>query len=140
MCAGCGENFALVDTYFYRNKRCCSSPICRNVIDGKVTNTNYKKRQRKIEKGTFRNGVDQELRLNILDRDGYTCALCEVHDTAIGIMQVHHIVPVSHGGTDDSLNLITVCKNCHDSIHNNGWERYIVSLKETAEKMECILR
>lgn len=137
MCGGCIENFDVRSTTFYRNKRWCGSCICKEIIDNKVTNDNYKKRQRKIENGTFRNGVDQDLRSSILYRDDHICALCHIQDPIAGRMQVHHIVPVSHGGSDECLNLITLCKKCHTNIHTKGWEGYVVSLKKFAEEMEC---
>jgi 5-methylcytosine-specific restriction protein A len=139
MCAGCGLHYVAQDTSFYRKKRWCNSSECKTVIDEKVTNGNYKKRQRKIEKGTFRNGVGQELRNFILDRDDHVCSLCNVRDASIGRMQVHHIVPVANGGLDDYDNLTTVCRLCHIKIHTNGWEYYVVSLKKVVEKMECLL-
>jgi 5-methylcytosine-specific restriction endonuclease McrA len=139
-CAGCSNQYPPYQTSFYRNKRWCGSPDCRKNIDDKVTDSNYKKRQRKIENGTFRNGVDHDLRLSILNRDDYICASCGIQDSVIGRMQVHHIIPVSHGGSDSRLNLITVCKPCHTIIHEKGWVDYVVSLKKTAEEMEYLLR
>lgn len=29
----------------------------------------------------------------------------------------HHIVPLSHGGLNENINLIAICKHCHDEIH-----------------------
>jgi 5-methylcytosine-specific restriction endonuclease McrA len=29
----------------------------------------------------------------------------------------HHIIPLSHGGINEDLNLIAICKKCHDEIH-----------------------
>ncbi|WP_420838364.1 HNH endonuclease [Allobaculum mucilyticum] len=33
--------------------------------------------------------------------------------------QVHHIVPLSQGGTHDENNLMSLCKSCHSRIHAN---------------------
>lgn len=136
MCAGCGEHYISEFTSFYRKKRWCNNPSCKEVIDEKVKTFNYKKRQKKIERGTYRNGVSQELRKSILERDNFTCNLCRIENTNPGKMQVHHIVPVSDGGLDDGNNLITVCKSCHTSIHKNGWRNYVESLKKNIEEME----
>ena len=55
------------------------------------------------------------VRQYVLCRDKFTCQVCH----ASGIpLQVHHIVPRSQGGTDRQENLITVCPNCHQKIHN----------------------
>ena len=32
-------------------------------------------------------------------------------------LQVHHIIPESEGGTNESDNLITVCLTCHADVH-----------------------
>ena len=33
--------------------------------------------------------------------------------------EVHHIIPLSRGGTNSVMNLITLCRNCHDARHNH---------------------
>lgn len=32
-------------------------------------------------------------------------------------VDVHHVIPLSRGGTTTKSNLITVCKDCHDARH-----------------------
>ena len=67
-------------------------------------------------------------RNHIMRRDNYTCQICgEFHDlinvygvtvpTTDGMLDVHHIIPVSEGGDDSPKNLITLCRNCHKKIH-----------------------
>lgn len=34
-------------------------------------------------------------------------------------LHVHHIVPLKDGGSNNSDNLTTLCKECHDAIHHN---------------------
>ena len=41
------------------------------------------------------------------------CAICGV----LHSVQVHHIVPLKDGGTDDISNAIPLCPNCHSSVH-----------------------
>ncbi len=31
--------------------------------------------------------------------------------------EIHHMKPLSEGGTHDRSNLIALCKSCHSSIH-----------------------
>jgi 5-methylcytosine-specific restriction endonuclease McrA len=50
----------------------------------------------------------------ILHRDNYTCQCCGKKNCRL---EVHHIRFKSDGGTDDEENLITLCKECHDSVH-----------------------
>ena len=51
----------------------------------------------------------------ILHRDNYTCQCCGKKNCRL---EVHHIKFKSDGGTDDEENLITLCKECHDGVHD----------------------
>lgn len=53
----------------------------------------------------------------VLDRDGYTCQSCK-GKSKDKRLEVHHIVFRKDGGSDEQENLITLCKVCHDSLHN----------------------
>lgn len=44
------------------------------------------------------------------------CCICGWNDTVIDL---HHIVPKSQGGSDDNSNLTPLCPNCHRKAHNN---------------------
>ena len=55
----------------------------------------------------------------ILYRDGYQCQKCK---TKKGKLHVHHIVFRSNDGTDVSSNLIVLCSDCHDKLHNGEFE------------------
>ena len=50
----------------------------------------------------------------VLNRDSYKCQHCGKKNCRL---EVHHITYRSNGGTDDENNLITLCKDCHDSVH-----------------------
>ena len=51
-----------------------------------------------------------EVRYYVFDRDNYTCQLCKKKNK---ILNTHHIVYESHGGTNRADNLITLCTDCH---------------------------
>lgn len=123
LCAGCLNRFESMKTVMYRKKRCCTDAECYKIIDKKVATSNYKKQQRKIAKGKYRNGVPIELKGIIHERDDYTCQNCRVRVEQYK-MQVHHIKPVSEGGDDDLSNLILLCKTCHSEVHKEGYENY----------------
>jgi 5-methylcytosine-specific restriction endonuclease McrA len=59
-----------------------------------------------------------EIRKQVFDRDGGICR--SVNGGRIcgkpGV-DVHHIVPLGRGGTTTKGNLITLCKDCHESRH-----------------------
>ena len=74
------------------------------------------------------NGVDYqhgqtygffEERYFVFARDNYTCQCCGKSKDKI--LQTHHIIYRSNGGTDRVDNLITVCTDCHTSKnHQKG--------------------
>ncbi len=51
-------------------------------------------------------------RLFILERGG-ACERCGVPDD----LQVHHIVPVAHGGPHVPSNVLVLCRSCHNGEH-----------------------
>jgi 5-methylcytosine-specific restriction endonuclease McrA len=135
ICAGCSLRYKINETSLYRKKRFCGNQLCKTSIDIKVKNSNYKKQQRKIEKGTFRPGVEKELRAKILERDGHVCRICFV-GSETKKMQVHHIVPLSDGGDDTISNLIVLCSRCHTDVHKEGYQYYVSTFKSYTKKME----
>jgi 5-methylcytosine-specific restriction endonuclease McrA len=60
-------------------------------------------------------GIYDELRRQVLARDGWRCQLCgkaaELH--------VHHIERKSSLGDDIGTNLITLCARCHGNLHEH---------------------
>lgn len=42
-------------------------------------------------------------------RDNFICQKCG----EVNCLEVHHILPLVYGGSNDPTNLITLCKNCH---------------------------
>ena len=53
----------------------------------------------------------------IIARASLSCSICK-WDKATG--DIHHIVEVSEGGSNNMSNLIYVCPNCHRCIHQLG--------------------
>ena len=51
----------------------------------------------------------QEIRIQILQRDGYKCQSCGKRTSG----QVHHIIPRSKGGSNELSNLMVLCGKCH---------------------------
>lgn len=48
---------------------------------------------------------------------------CELCGYARSNRDVHHITPVSEGGSNDILNLISLCPNCHRECHELHFSR-----------------
>lgn len=61
-------------------------------------------------------------RKEVYRRDDYTCQNCGAQGGSRGDIELHahHIVPKSKGGTHNTSNLKTLCKDCHDAIHGNS--------------------
>lgn len=55
-----------------------------------------------------------DVRYYVFARDNYTCQVCK---KAGKILNTHHVVYRSHGGTNRADNLITICTGCH--THEN---------------------
>jgi hypothetical protein len=58
-----------------------------------------------------------KLRFEILTRDDFRCLTCGTAAGAGRRLQVHHILPVEAGGTNDPDNLETLCDACHAGKH-----------------------
>lgn len=134
-CAGCMDQFDINVTSFYRKKRCCGSDVCIQTIDEKIKNFNHKKKQQRILNGTFRNGVAKEIKDRIIERDGNRCRFCKFRFKENYMLQIHHVIPVSHGGSDEDMNLCTLCKDCHMRVHSDGWEKYVWTFQISSKRM-----
>ena len=59
-----------------------------------------------------RKGISKKLRFEVFKRDSFTCQYCGRKAPDV-LLEIDHIEPVSKGGTNDILNLITSCKDCN---------------------------
>lgn len=66
-----------------------------------------------------RHPLDPTLRQSVLVRDKFTCRCCgmKMIGARLGLIAVHHCIPVHAGGKDVLENLITLCLNCHVDLH-----------------------
>ena len=60
-------------------------------------------------------GFNQKEADKLLADTGRRCCICGL----LHSVQLHHIVPVEEGGTDDIDNAIPLCPNCHDEVHGH---------------------
>lgn len=76
----------------------------------------------------YKSNLWEKKRLEILERDNYECQRCLGKLGTINKPRltkantVHHIVEVKEDSSHmlDDDNLISVCKQCHNIIHNRG--------------------
>lgn len=63
-------------------------------------------------KKTRRKPLSKKIRFEVFKRDGFTCQYCGRMAPDV-ILEVDHINPVSGGGDNDIMNLITSCQDCN---------------------------
>lgn len=59
-----------------------------------------------------RRSIPQRVRFEVFKRDKFTCQYCGATAPTV-VLNCDHIHPVSGGGTNDLLNLITSCRPCN---------------------------
>lgn len=75
-------------------------------------------------------------RFEVFKRDNFTCQYCGNKPPAC-ILEVDHIVPVSKGGGNEKLNLITACFDCNRGKHDKKLENIPVSLVSQIEDLKA---
>lgn len=56
--------------------------------------------------------VSPKQRYQIFKRDKFTCRYCGAKAPEVSL-ELDHIIPVSRGGDNDPMNLITACQQCN---------------------------
>lgn len=88
-----------------------------------------------------RKSMSKKLRFEVFKRDSFTCQYCGRSSPAV-ILHVDHIHPVSQGGTNDILNLVTSCADCNSGkgkrllSDNTSMKKKVNQLKVLQEKQE----
>lgn len=90
--------------------------------------------------------LSQKIRFEVFKRDSFTCQYCGRKAPGI-VLQCDHIEPVSKGGTNDILNLITSCFDCNIGKGNRRLsenaviekrQRQLAELQERKEQIEMV--
>lgn len=63
------------------------------------------------------------------------CAYCGKYMSSIKDMQIDHIVPKCHGGTDDIENLNPSCRRCNHYKRGNSLEVFRDMVEKIPEKL-----
>lgn len=69
-----------------------------------------------------RHPLDPALKAATLLRDGYCCQACGAGKGypmkyALSFLQSHHKISVANSGVDTEENIVTLCQNCHTTVH-----------------------
>jgi len=106
----------------YKPKRPCSHPGCPKLSDGRFCEVHAKQDAQEYER--YRRDPDTRKRYGRAwkrIRDRYIskhplCEQCEEDEVLTPAQEVHHIIPLSEGGTHDEGNLKALCSSCHSGI------------------------
>lgn len=82
-----------------------------------------KKYGRHLKRETYANGIVNSwwsICEQVKKRDNNKCFYCGAKAE-----EVHHIIPLSRGGTTTMVNLVCVCKACHNRLHSHMKNRKI---------------
>lgn len=106
-------------------KRPCAYPGCPNLCDEQFCEEHEKSMREQYDKYERAPDVNKKYGRawkRIRDRHVRAhpyCELCLKEGRITSVEEVHHIKPVSQGGTHDRNNLMSLCKSCHNKIHHN---------------------
>lgn len=103
-------------------KRPCSYPGCPKLTDGRFCYEHQKQENQRYEK--YDRSPEMKKRYGrawkrIRDRhitQYPLCEMCKNHGRLTPAEEVHHILPLSQGGTHEDSNLMSLCKSCHSEI------------------------
>ena len=90
-----------------------------------------------------RKPISKKLRFEVFKRDSFTCQYCGKSAPSV-VLEVDHIEPVSKGGTNDILNLVTSCFDCNRGksdkklSEHNELDKQLDQLKELNERKNQI--
>ncbi|WP_298500826.1 RNA-guided endonuclease IscB [uncultured Methanobrevibacter sp.] len=108
-----------IDSHLTIIKKVCGFIPVKNIIVETAEFDPHKLKNPNIQGSEYQHGDEEgfyNVKAAVLSRDNYTCQICGAQHVKL---QVHHIRFKSHGGSDSMENLTTLCKECHEKIHNN---------------------
>lgn len=110
-------------------KRPCSYPGCPNLTDGQYCEehrTQARQQYDKYERAPRTASKYGRAWHRIRARYAAAHPLCEQclrEGRYTPVEEVHHIIPISRGGTHADSNLMSLCQSCHNKIHHELGDR-----------------
>ena len=110
-------------------KRPCSRQGCPNLCDGQYCEQHRIEERRKYDRYERSPDIGKKYGhawRRIRDRYAAAHPLCEMclgEGRLTPVQEVHHILPVSQGGTHAMDNLMSLCQSCHTKIHHEIGDR-----------------
>ena len=106
----------------FKPKRPCSHPGCPKLTDSRFCEEHSKKEAKRYERYQRDPAMKKRYgRSWKRIRDRYIaayplCEQCQKNGRITPAEEVHHIKPLSQGGTNDVDNLMSLCTSCHSEI------------------------
>lgn len=100
----------------------------KNKVKAKTSQQTKKPSKDEVKK--VRAGITKKVRFEVFKRDSFKCQYCGKSAPDV-ILHVDHINPVSKGGDNDIMNLITACEDC-----NQGKKARLLDDKSIIEKQK----
>lgn len=108
----------------------CSYPRCPRLTHGrycdehaKLAEHNYRRYERDPEIDRRYGRQWRKIRARYV-AEHPLCEQCQKEDRLTPTQEVHHILPLSKGGTHDFDNLMALCKPCHSRISALDGDRW----------------
>ena len=112
-----------------KTKRPCSHPGCPNLTESrfceehqKAEDKRYNKYQRDPETRKRYGSSWRRIRARQI-KEQPMCQACEEQGHITPATEVHHITPLSKGGTHEAGNLMSLCTSCHSRITAADWKK-----------------
>lgn len=86
-----------------------------------------------------RKAIPKKIRFEVFKRDKFTCQYCGKSAPDV-VLEIDHIKPVSKGGDNDIMNLVTACKDCNSGKSNRELSDDSVIKKQQAQLQELAER
>jgi len=114
----------------HKPKKPCAYPSCPNLTYGtyceehkKSERERYDKYERAWDYGKKYGGKWKKIRARYV-KVHPLCERCLAEGRITPVEEVHHILPVNRGGTNDDGNLMSLCRSCHNKIHIELGDRH----------------
>lgn len=114
----------------YKPAKPCSHPGCPRLTHGRYCEEHQRQENRRYEKYDRNPATKRRYRgAWPVIRKKYAeahplCEMCFSEGRITPVEHIHHIVPLSEGGTHDEENLMSLCKSCHSKIHAKNGDRW----------------
>lgn len=113
----------------HKPKQDCAYPNCPKLTNGRYCEEHQRLNAKQYNRFTRAVDVNKKYgRAWKRIRDRYVqahplCEQCLKQGRTTPTEEIHHIIPLSRGGTHSTDNLMSLCQSCHNKIHHDLGDR-----------------